>query len=110
MPLPDPETIHQIGAGASGSAVAAWLARATGWELIGMFLSGMSAAYFIGPALASVFGLDRHASAVGFATGFLAIMILRKVVAVVEGIPAESFGGVLVQKLKQLLGVRDENH
>jgi hypothetical protein len=107
MPLPDPDTLHQIGAGASGSAVAAWLARATGWELAGMFLSGMSAAYFIGPAVAAMFNLHSHASAVGFATGFLAIMVLRKLLAVVEGFPAESIGGVLVLKLKQLLGVRE---
>lgn len=53
MALPDPETLHQLGAGASGSAVAAWLARATGFELVGMFLAGLSAAYFIGPAVAA---------------------------------------------------------
>ena len=110
MALPDPDTLHQIGAGASGSAVAAWLARATGLELAGMFLSGMSAAYFIGPAIATLFSLQAHASAVGFSVGFLAIMVLRKVLAVVDSFPAESIGGVLVLKLKQLLGVRDADH
>lgn len=107
MALPDPETLHQLGAGASGSAVAAWLARATGLELAGMFLSGMSAAYFIGPAIAAMFSLQQHASAVGFATGFLAIMVLRKVLAVIDSFPAYSIGGALATKIKQLLGVAE---
>jgi len=105
MALPDPDTLHQLGAGASGSAVAAWLARATGYELVGMFLAGLSAAYFIGPTVAALFGLHAHASAVGFATGFLAIMVLRKVLAVVESFPADSIGGAIAAKIKQLLGV-----
>ena len=109
MALPDPETMQQIGSGAAGSAVAAWLAKATGLELAGMFLSGMSAAYFIGPAVAALFSVQQHASAVGFATGFLAIMVLRKALAVVDSFPAESIGGILVLKLKQLLGVKDGN-
>jgi hypothetical protein len=107
MPLPDPDTLHQVAAGASGSAVAAWLARATGLELLFMFLAGLASSYFIGPAVAALFSLQGHASAVGFATGFLAIMVLRKLLAVVEGFPAESIGGVLVLKLKQLLGVKE---
>ena len=107
MALPDPETLHQLGAGASGSAVAAWLARATGLELVGMFLAGLSAAYFIGPAVAALFNLHAHASAVGFATGFLAIMVLRKVLAVIDSFPADSIGGAIATKLKQLLGVAE---
>lgn len=110
MPLPDPDTLHQLGAGASGSAVAAWLARVRGLELLGTFLCGMVAAYFIAPAVAAVFSLQQHAGAVGFATGFLAIMVLRKVLAVVESFPADSIGDALILKLKQLLGVRDADH
>lgn len=109
MALPDPDTIHQLGAGATGSAIAAWLARATGMALLGMWGAGLSTAYFIGPAVAAMFNLQQHASAVGFTVGFLAIMVLRKVLAVVESFPAESIGGVLVLKLKQILGVRDAN-
>ena len=110
MPIHDPETLHQLAAGASGSAVAAWLARATGFELLFMFLAGLSSSYFIGPAVAAMFGLHSHASAVGFVTGFLAIMVLRKVLAVVNGFPADTIGGLFVAKLKQLLGVRDADH
>lgn len=105
MALPDPETLHQLGAGATGSAIAAWLARATGMALAGMFAAGLSTAYFIGPAVASMFNLQAHASAVGFSVGFLAIMVLRKVLAVVESFPAESIGGAIAAKIKQLLGV-----
>lgn len=106
MALPDPETIQQIGAGASGAAIAAWLSRATGFELVGVFLSGFSAAHFVGPSVASIFNLGSHATAVGWAVGFLAVMVLRKVLAVVESFPAESVGGILVAKLKQFLGVQ----
>ena len=105
MALPDPDTLHQLGAGATGSAIAAWLARATGLELLGMFLAGLSVAYFIGPSIASIFNLTAHATAVGFAVGFLAIMVLRKVLLVVESFPADSIGGALAAKIKQLLGV-----
>lgn len=106
MALPDPETLQQIGAGASGSAIAAWLLRATGLELVGVFLSGLSTAYFVGPAVASIFNLGSHATAVGWAVGFLAVMVLRKVLAVIESFPAESVGGILVSKIKQMLGVQ----
>jgi ABC-type transport system involved in cytochrome bd biosynthesis fused ATPase/permease subunit len=105
----DPDTLNQLGAGASGSAVAAWLARATGWNLVGMFLAGLSAAHFTAPAIASIFNLTAHNSAVGFVVGFLAIMVLRKFLAVIEGIPAESIGGVLLQKLRKVLGVGNDS-
>lgn len=101
----DPDTLHQLGAGASGSAVAAWLARATGWELVGMFLSGLSAAYFTGPAIARIFNLAGNDSAIGFVVGFLAIMVFRKVVAVIDSFPAESVGGMLAKRLRKTLGV-----
>lgn len=105
----DPAEFKNIAAGAGGSAVAAWLARATGFELVGMFVTGLLTAYFIGPAVAAFFGLGAHAAAVGFVTGFLAIMVLRKVVAVVESFPADSIGGAFAAKLRQLLGVNDGN-
>lgn len=105
----DPETLHQLGAGASGSAVAAWLARATGWELLGMFLAGLSASYFTGPAIASMFNLNGNDSAIGFVVGFLAIMVFRKVIAVIDGFPAESIGGILAQKLRKMMGVDNDS-
>lgn len=101
----DPGELKNIAAGASGSAVAAWLARATGWALLGMFGGGVSAAYFVGPVVAEWTSLQHQQSAVGFVVGFLAIMSLRKVVAVVEGFPAETVGGILVARLKKLLRV-----
>lgn len=101
----DPAEFKNIAAGAGGSAVAAWLARATGMELVGMFVTGFLTSYFIGPAVAVFFGLGSHASAVGFVVGFLAIMVLRKLIAVVESFPAESIGGAFAAKLRQLLGV-----
>ena len=101
----DPGEIKTIVAGASGSAVAAWLARATGWALAGMFGGGVSAAYFVGPVIAEWTSLQHQQSAVGFVVGFLAIMSLRKVVAAVDSFPAESIGGMFALKLKKWLGV-----
>lgn len=97
--------IKNILAGGSGAAVAAWLARATGWTLLFMFMGGLSASVFIGPAVADWFNLAHQQAAVGFVVGFLAIMVMRKVVAVVESFPAESVGGILAAKIKQMLGV-----
>lgn len=97
--------IKNIMAGASGSALAAGFARATGWVLAGMFAGGFSASYFLGPVIAEWFSLQHQLSAVGFVVGFFAIMVLRKLVAVVDGFPAESIGGMLAAKLKNMLGV-----
>ena len=38
------DTISKLVAGSAGSGIAAWLARATGWQLAGMFLGGLAAA------------------------------------------------------------------
>lgn len=101
----DPGEFKNLVAGASGSAVAAWVARATGWALFGMFTSGWVAAYFIGPLVTEWANMEHQASAIGFVVGFLAIIVLRKVVATVESFPAESVGGMFTQKLKKWLGV-----
>lgn len=101
----DHETLAKIAAGASGSGLAAWLARATGWTLAVMFVGGLAAAYFIAPAVANWFNLQAHESAVGFVVGFLAILMLRKVHEVIDGIPANSLGGALVEWGRKVLGL-----
>lgn len=101
----DPGELKTLAAGASGSAVAAWLARATGWALFGMFGGGLSTAYFIGPVIAEWFSLAHQQAAVGFVVGFLSIMVLRKVVAIVEGFPSDSIGGIVTAWLKKKAGV-----
>lgn len=103
----DPETLKHLGAGASGSAVAAAIARATGWALVTMFGGGLAASVFVSPMIAEFFGLGHQLAGVGFVVGFLAIMILRKIAAVVESIPAEGVGGALIGWLRRLLGVSD---
>lgn len=103
----DPDTLKHLGAGASGSAIAAAIARATGWALVTMFLGGLAASIFVGPWIAEMFGLVHQLPGVGFVVGFLAIMVLRKLAAVVESIPAEGVGGVLVHWIRRLLGVQD---
>lgn len=105
MDMIDPGEFKNLVAGASGSAVAAWVARATGWALFGMFSSGWVAAYFIGPLVTEWSGLEHQASAVGFVVGFLAIIVLRKVVATVESFPAESVGGIVTLRIKKWMGV-----
>jgi hypothetical protein len=103
--LIDHETIAKLAAGASGSGLAAWLARATGFTLVVMFVGGLSAAYFIGPAVAGWFNLVEHQPAVGFVVGFVAILFLRKVHDVLESIPAGSVGSALVEWVRKVLGL-----
>lgn len=103
----DPDTIKQLAAGATGSGLAAWLAKVTGWALVVMFLGGFLAAYFVGPLVADVFSISKPQSmqAVGFVVGFVAILLLRKVHDVIDSIPADSLGGALVEWLRKLLGL-----
>lgn len=104
----DNDTISKLVAGGAGSGIAAWLARATGWQLAFMFFSGLAAAWFVAPAVAGFFRLDAHergAEAVGFVVGFVALLILRKVHDVLDGIPAGALGASLVEWLRKLLGL-----
>lgn len=71
-------------AGGSGSAIAAWIARATGFNLVMMFFGGLMAAFFLGPLTANMFNLMAYESGVGFTVGFLSICIMRKAVEMVE--------------------------
>jgi hypothetical protein len=106
----DPENLQQLGAAASGSGIAAALARATGWALFWMFVGGFSAAIFVGPGLARFFNLFEYQAGVGFVVGFLAIMVLRKVRDVIESIPAEGVGGTLLRWVQRMLGVTPGDH
>lgn len=99
------ELANKIMAGASGSAIAAWIAKATGLNLLVMFLSGFATSYFLGPALSEFFNLHKQEAAVGFVVGFLAILVMRKVVAVIEAVSGESVGRLIVDWLKKRLGV-----
>lgn len=101
--------LNNAGAGAGGSAVAAWIARATGLALAGMFLSGFVASWFLAPLLAGVLGLKDYEGAVGFLVGFLAIMVLRKVVEGIEAFPAESVSRLIFLRVKRWIGGGDED-
>ena len=98
------EEIARMASGATGAGIAAWFARATGWTLVGMFLAGLSTAWFIAPSLAQWFGLVSHEGAIGFVVGFLAILVLRKVQAIVENFPAHEVGPAVVDWIKSWLG------
>lgn len=104
----EPETWHKLGAGGSGAALAAWFARATGMELLFMFLGGLSASWFLGPLVSEHFGLGHQQAAVGFAVGFLALIVLRKLMQVIDSFPAESIGGAIATWFKKKLGVESD--
>lgn len=95
----------KLAAGGGGSAIAAWLAKAAGLQLVIMFAGGLAASYFVAPALADRFGLGAHQPAVGFVVGFVAIMFLRKVHDVFESIPAGSIGASLAEWVRKILGL-----
>jgi len=104
----EPDSINNIVAGSAGSGIAAWLARATGYTLIFMFMGGLSAAWFLGPVVAKKVDLVENQAAVGFAVGFLSIMLMRKVFEVIESFPAAKMGRSLLSALRNLLGVKDD--
>ena len=76
----DPDITHKLLAGGSGSALAAWIARATGFNLFMMFAGGIAAAYFLCDTVAGFFGIatPKGIGAVGFIIGFVGIVLLRK--------------------------------
>ena len=110
MPVPDNETLQQLAAGASGSAVSVWLARATGIDMLWMFMAGTVSSHYIAPAVALYFSVSNYTSAVGFWVGFLAIILMRKLLSVIDSVSGESIGGVLVQALRRFFGVKDADH
>lgn len=104
----EPDTVNNVVAGAAGSGIAAWLARATGYSLLFMFVGGLSASWFLGPLIAEKSNLLKQQTAVGFVVGFLAIMLMRKIAEVVETFPAAKVSRSLLSALRKLLGVKDD--
>lgn len=101
----NPDMLNKVLAGASGSAIAAWIAKATGINLFMMFMGGFSAAWFLGPFVATNFSLQAQESPVGFVIGFIAILVMRKAFAAVEAVSGESVGKAFLDWFKKLLGV-----
>lgn len=83
---PNYDLLHKLAAGSSGSAIATWLARATGWDLFFHFLGGSAAAWFIGNPIAVRFGLADLQTLIGFAVGFLAIFVMIKLRDLIMGL------------------------
>lgn len=98
---PNPDILSKLIAGGSGSAIAAWMARVTGLDLLFTFLGGLSAAWYFGPPVSSYFSLVSKESefAVGWAIGFFAIFTLRKAYLVFEAVSAKD----IVKYLKGFL-------
>lgn len=92
---PNYDLLHKLAAGSSGSAIATWLARATGWDLFFTFLGGSAAAWFIGDPLAKHFGLVELAGLIGFSVGFVAIFLMSKFRDLVMAIKVEHVLDVL---------------
>jgi hypothetical protein len=99
------EQIKNILAGGTGSAIAVWLAKATGVDLAIMFIGGVVASHIFGDPVAHFFSLQKYEAAVGFIVGFLSILVLRKLYESVQAIEAAGVGKALVDKLRKMLGV-----
>ena len=95
MEPPNFDIMSKLFAGAWGSAIAAWMARATGFDLLVMFIGGSGAAWFVGGGLADHFGLVKLQSVIGFAVGFVAIFIMSKLREVILAIEPKEVIGVL---------------
>lgn len=86
---PNYDLLNKLAAGSSGSAIAAWLARATGWDLFFHFIGGSAAAWFVGNPIAHHFGLVKLETLIGFAVGFLAIFLMIKARDLIMGLKLE---------------------
>lgn len=86
MEPPNLDIMSKLFAGAWGSAIATWMARATGLDLLFMFAGGSAAAFFVGGGLADHYGLVKLQSVIGFAVGFVAIFVMSKLREVVMSI------------------------
>ena len=96
----------RIAAGAAGSGLAAWMAKVTGADLVIMFLGGLAASWFLGEPVAGYFNLAKHESAVGFAIGFLSILVMRKAYETLQAFDAKELGAKLLDKALSLVGVK----
>lgn len=97
----DPDFANKLLAGASGSALAAWLAKLAGVSLVLATLAGVAIAWFVGPWVADLFDLHKEQarSAVSFLTGFFGLMVLRKLGDGVMAIDAAALGSALQERI-----------
>ena len=98
------EIAQRIAAGATGSGLAVWMAKVTGVDLVVMFLGGLAASWFLGEPLAVFFSLVKHEAAVGFAVGFLAILVMRKLYDTIHAIDAKDTATKVIDKVLSLFG------
>jgi hypothetical protein len=100
----DNETVQNLAAGATGSGLAAWMAKVAGIDLVVMFIGGCAAAHFMGAPIADYFHLARHATSIGFIVGFLSILIMRKAYETLQSLDPSALGSVIVEKFRKILG------
>lgn len=102
----DNDIAQRVAAGAVGSGLAAWIAKVAGLDFVVMFVGGTAAAWFFGAPLAEYFSLQKYELPLGFVVGFLSILVMRKLYETVQSIEAKELGGVVVDKLRSILGVQ----
>jgi hypothetical protein len=98
------EIAQRIAAGATGSGLAVWMARVTGVDIVVMFLGGLAASWFLGEPVAEFFNLVKHESAVGFAVGFLSILVMRKLYDTIHAVDASDTATKVIDKVLSLFG------
>ena len=100
----DSETAQNIAAGATGSGLAAWMAKVAGADLIVMLIGGCAVAHFMGSPIADYFNVTKYASGVGFTVGFLSILVLRKSYETIQSLDPSALGSVIVDKIRKIVG------
>lgn len=98
----DPDLANKLLAGGSGSAIAAWLAKLAGWNLVIAIAAGLAISWFLGPAIADFFDLHKEQarSAVSFMVGFIGLILLRKLLLVIETIKWEEIAKSVQERIK----------
>ena len=100
------EFLHKLAAGISGSALAVWLTKATGWDRVVSFVGGAVCAQIFTPIAVDYFRLMKGELATAFTIGLLSMLLIRKIYEGISSIDTKELAGAFVAKVRLWLGVK----
>jgi hypothetical protein len=100
------ELFQKLIAGASGSALGVWLAKAVGWDRIVSGIGGVVCSQLFTPIAVDYFRLMKYENATAFVVGLLSMLLIRKLFEGISSIDTNELGKVFVAKVRLWLGVK----
>jgi len=100
------EFLHKIVAGASGSALAVWLTKATGWDRVVSGVGGVVCSQLFTAPVVDYFKLMKYEAATAFVVGLLSMLLIRKIYEGLASIDTKELAGAFVAKVRLWLGVK----